>query len=251
MIKMDKKVLIIGAIVAIVVIIVAALMFMPQVKTMYDGEGTIDAKSSDLTFKYNNDESIYGAYINGEFDHVMYYDEAKINGKVKLDLDDVKWDESYVPMNTTDDDGKDVIHVNNVTFFESNFTDQIMEDYENGKLNMTMDIYLETSNGTTVRSDTSWSGETDSNGNSVALPYMVDSISLKDGVLTVKIDKDYHSDTSTSISNDDDYEGTLLDYQNDDHKISQATIYITFYNDQYTYSLECVLDGDDFSSVHM
>jgi hypothetical protein len=241
---MDKNVkyILIAAVVAVVVI-VAAIALTSQHEVFYDSHGKVDAKSSDLKFEYKNEESIYGAFkADYTLDHSLYYDEAKISGKVKFDMDDVEWDDHYIPDNSTDDDGNEIEHVNDIDYAKNNFSSVVMDDYDNDNVNVTVDVDLQDSDGKSIREHSGYEDE---------LPLVVKSMKLEDGVITLKFKHNYHQDIKNEMFNGPDYNGNLLDSRNKDHKISKAKVTFNFYNDNYHFKVTSVLKGDDFTHKHM
>jgi hypothetical protein len=244
--KNTKYILIAVAIAAVIVVAAMAFLSMSQ-EPVYDSKGKVKAKSSNLKFTYKNEESIYGSFKkDGSFDHVMYYDEAKLKGKVKIDLNKVKWDESYVPDNDTDADGNVIVHANDLNYAKNNFTDQLMADYNNGTVNITVDVYLQKSDGSSVHTHESYD-----EGDNIDLPGIVKNFKIENGVVTMKIKNNYHVDIKTPISNGADYHGSLLSHRNSDHKVSKAKIVMTFKSDKYDMEVKSVLKGKDFTHVHM
>ena len=249
---MNNKIIIGGVVAAIIVLILAIVLFAPTQEVFYDSIGDIDVKSSSLKFTYNNDESIYGAFTqDGTLDHVLYYDEAKVSGNVKFDLNDVEWDSTYVPSNTTDDDGNDIVHENNVTWAENNFTDELMKDYEAGNVSVEVDFYLQDDTGYSIHSHSAYGYDSYDGYGSTDLSDAISSFTLEDGIATMKVYYDYHSNTTETITNGADYEGNLLSYQNDDDEVSQAEITMRFYNDKYDVTLTGIVSGDDITVSHM
>lgn len=242
---MDKnmKYILIAAVIAVVVIVAALALTTQEEPVVYDSIGKVKAQSSDLTFEYKNEESIYGAF-NSDYslDHALYYAEAKIGGKVKIDFNKVKWDEDYVPDNETDMDDNIIVHVNDIAYAEENFTNIVLEDYSSNNVNSTIDVYLQDSKGDSIREFSSYDDE---------LPLIVKDFKVKDGVGTMKFKYNFHQKVKNEMFNGPDYEGQLLDSRNDDHKISKAKIVFHFYNDQYDFTVTSVLKGDDFTHKHM
>ena len=201
---------------------------------IYDSHGKISPESSDLTLYYNNDESVYGYYLNDVFQTIAYYNDADIKGKIVIDLTKAKWSKKYDPSDASTESQK---HVNNISHTKDNFLNDIQKDYDNG--NLTMNAYL------------SFKKE---NGDFVKDLYSISDfdgikLNLKDGILKLKVKHKFNTN-NTIISNDIPYDGALSQNQSDFDKTAKAYITLSFKGEDYDYELTSTLKGDNFYIVH-
>lgn len=198
-----------------------------------DSLGKVSA-SSDLALYYNNDLSIYGYYLNDVFQGMAYYNDADIDGTIKLNLSNVKWDKNYTPSYSN--------HVNNVSYAKKHFLKDVKRDYKND--NVTISAYLEF---------------TDKDGKSVDLSdlscYNAKNdkkpmkISLKGDTLTIKVNHKFKTN-ETPIFNDVPYEGALAKEPSDFDKTYKAKLRVSFKNDNYEYTVKSTLKDDNFYIIH-
>jgi hypothetical protein len=203
----------------------------------YDNYGKLYPKSSDLTLYYNNDPSIYGYFDSYDnFLGIAFYNDAKVEGKLKFNLSKVKWE---------DNDYKDYAKKNFTRDFKAKFKEDKDDIYAEleflDKKGNPVDLYdLSTETGTYF----------DNHGN---YTYVIDKqplkLYLKGDILTIKA-KHRFTVNSTPIENAPPYDGDLSKEPSDFDKTYQAVLTIKFDDSDYSYKLNSTIKGDDFAVVH-
>jgi hypothetical protein len=184
----------------------------------YSATGKVKPKSSSLILYYNNDASIYGYYnSDNEFLGQAYYNDASIKGKIKINLNKVKWTDG------------DVDHA------ESFFVDDFKAAYDDSKSNIDVDIDVVDKKGKGVDLYTISTGDDDS-------PI---KISLKKNILTIKVKHTYNV-KKTRIENAPDYAGDLAKEPADFNKAYKAKVTISLSGTDYSYTITSNLKGNDF-----
>ncbi len=198
-----------------------------------DSFGKVSA-SSDLALYYNNDLSIYGYFINDVFQGVAYYDDADIDGTIKLNLSEVRWDKNYTPSASN--------HENNVSYAKKNFVKDIKKDYKNGDVKISADINFYDRNwkGVDLHELSCYDAKTDKD------PI---NISLKNDILTLKVNHKFETN-ETQIFNDVPYEGALAREPSDYDETYVAKLRVYFKGDDYEYEIASNLKDDTFYIIH-
>ena len=198
-----------------------------------DSLGKVSA-SSDLALYYNNDMSIYGYFSGDVFQGVAYYDDADIDGTIKLNLSKVKWDKNYTPSQSN--------HVNNVSYAKKHFLKDVKKDYKNDDVTIsaTLSFYDKDGKSVDLYSLDCYNAKKDKN------PM---KISLKGDTLTIKVNHKFNTN-ETEIFNDVPYEGALAREPSDFDKTYKAKLTVSFENDDYDYTVKSTLKDDNFYIIH-
>ena len=198
-----------------------------------DSLGKVSA-SSDLSLYYNNDLSIYGYFLDDVFRGMAYYNDADIDGTIKLNLSKVKWDKNYTPGYSN--------HVNNVSYAKKHFLKDVKRDYKNDDVTISARLEFTDKHGKSV--DLSDLSCYDAKSDKKPM-----KISLKGDTLTIKVKHKFKTN-ETPIFNDVPYEGALAEEPSDFDKAYKAKLSVSFENDDYEYTLKSTLKDDNFYIIH-
>lgn len=244
---MNKKAVI--AIVGVIIVVSALCLILGTVAQYHDNSGEVTAKEGNVSFKYNNDKSstYYYEYYNGST--APLYNEYKLlNGTVKIDLNDIKWDENYEPTESDNHPNKGVdaeyAQENVVTDISNDLNgSSINELKSNDNINFTYEItYYDENNSVVTVQDYSKDGKSADD--------IIENISLDGSVLTLNLFKDYQKNYTENISNAADYSGALPTTQSDVDTIDHAVLTLTFEGTEQQYIIDVDLKDDAFNATH-